>query len=290
MIREAAPAKVNLFLHVLGRRPDGYHDMESLAVFADIGDVVEVEAARGFGLTVDGPFTEMLDPGEDNLVALAARRLAEHVGRPADVAIRLTKNLPIGAGLGGGSADAAATLRALEKLWSLNLSVAERAKIGLALGADVPVCLASRSAIMRGIGDIVEPAAIERAQGYPALLIYPGKPLLTRHVFGARRGAFSPRLEPVRWSDRPLIETLRATRNDLLPAARECLGEIDQVFEIINKNSEVLTSGMSGSGSACWALFETTDAAVAASRRVQQEKPNWWCRATSLARLSTSSS
>ncbi len=153
-----ARAKVNLYLHVLGRRPDGYHLLDSLVVFADVGDRIEVAAAESLRLAIDGPFAAEVPAGDDNLVLRAARALAQAVGRPAAAAIRLTKSLPVASGIGGGSADAAATLRALVRLWRLDIDGERLRRLALALGADVPMCLRARPVFVGGIGERIEEA------------------------------------------------------------------------------------------------------------------------------------
>ena len=152
-LRVSAPAKINLYLHVLGRRPAGYHELDSLVVFADIGDTVTARRADGLTLALEGPFAEALCGAADNLVLRAARLLADRAGVAPRAALSLRKNLPVASGIGGGSSDAAATLRALTRLWRLSLDEAELAAIAGALGADVPVCLYRRSAWLGGIGE-----------------------------------------------------------------------------------------------------------------------------------------
>ena len=185
----AAPAKVNLYLHVVGRRADGYHLLDSLVAFAAFGDAVSVRSADALSLTIDGPFAGSPALTGENVVLRAALALAQAVGRDADVAIRLTKRLPVAAGIGGGSADAAALLTALCRLWQVAEGAVDLAKVGQALGADVPVCLAGRPTLVAGIGEDLTPA--------PALpptamvLVNPGVPLSTPAVFKARAGPFS---------------------------------------------------------------------------------------------------
>lgn len=280
MIRETAPAKVNLFLHVVGRRDDGYHLLESLVAFADFGDEVEVSPSERLSLDVTGPFATALAGESDNLVLRAARTLAQAAGRRPDVAIRLAKNLPVGAGLGGGSADAAATLRALMKLWSLDAASAEIDALALSLGADVPVCLKGRAALVRGIGEMIEPLDIKSR--LPAVLVYPGHPLLTREVFAARRGAFSQPLSAQRSTDLFSVIMLKGLRNDLENAAADCLPDINQVIDSIEKNGGCQLSRMSGSGSARFGIFDTLRAAQDACRQTQEAVPSWWCQATTL--------
>ena len=185
---ESAPAKVNLYLHVTGRRPDGYHLLDSLIVFADLCDTVTAAPAERLSLTLAGPFADALD-GADNLVSRAARALAAHAGRPPRATLRLVKHVPVAAGLGGGSSDAAAALRALIRLWGLSIEADELARLALELGADVPVCLAGHACFVGGIGDALTPApALPSA---PILLVNPGVAVPTTEVFAARTGEFA---------------------------------------------------------------------------------------------------
>ena len=189
MIRVDAPAKLNLYLHVTGRRDDGYHELDSLVTFTALADTVEIAPAGSLQLTIAGPFASALGAG-DNLAARAAGALAKRLGRPAGVRIALHKRIPVAAGLGGGSADAAAVLRGLARLWRLGDEyTGELREIALGLGADVPVCVESRAAYMAGIGEALNvppqlpPCAV--------LLVNPGVPVPTGPVFAGRRGPFS---------------------------------------------------------------------------------------------------
>ena len=177
---------------MLGRRPDGYHELDSLVAFADVADTVTVRPAESLSLTIDGPFAASLaaEPASDNLVTRAARLLAESAGRPDPaVAITLTKRLPVASGIGGGSADAAATLRALARLWGLGAGHPSLGRLAARLGADVPVCLTGRPAYFGGIGDIVDPAP--SLPSCAVVLVNPGIPLSTPAVFKVRSGPFS---------------------------------------------------------------------------------------------------
>ena len=188
-VRVGAPAKLNLYLHVTGRRADGYHELDSLVAFTALGDTLEIGPAESLRLSVTGPFADALDAG-DNLAAQAAAALAEKLGRPADVRIALDKHIPVAAGLGGGSADAAAVLRGLARLWRLGAEHAgDLRETALGLGADVPVCLDSRAANMAGIGEAL--SAPPHLPSCGVLLVNPGVPVPTGPVFAARRGPFS---------------------------------------------------------------------------------------------------
>ncbi len=222
----AAPAKVNLYLHVVGRRTDGYHLLDSLVVFTALGDTVSVRRAKELRLSVDGPFAAAPALAGENIVLRAAKALAEALGREADVAIRLTKRLPVAAGLGGGSADAAAALTALCRLWGAADGALDLYALGETLGADVPVCLAGRPTIVGGIGEILTPVpALPRAA---LLLVNPGEPLSTPAVFEAREGPFSAssRSDGGGPDVAALAARLSVCGNDLAaPAQRLCPGD-----------------------------------------------------------------
>ena len=282
-VRRAAPAKLNLYLHVLGRRADGYHLLDSLVAFADVADVLTAREAPGLSLEITGPFAGPLrdDPAE-NLVARAARALAERAGIEPMAALSLEKNLPVASGIGGGSSDAAAALKALGELWRLDLG--ERPFQGLApsLGADVPVCLFGEPAWIGGVGEAVAPA--------PALppcwvvLANPGLSLATSAVFKARTGAFSA---PARFETAPadaaaLARFLEARRNDLMPAALTLAPDISQVLRALQAETGALIARMSGSGATCFALFAQQAAAQAAAQRLGAAHPRWWVAAGKL--------
>jgi 4-diphosphocytidyl-2-C-methyl-D-erythritol kinase len=272
---EPAPAKVNLFLHVLGRRGDGYHLLDSLVVFADVGDRLRAEPAQELSLTIEGPFAAALAAGADNLVLRAARELAAELGVVARGILVLAKHLPVASGIGGGSADAAAALRLLCRLWGVRLAADALAGIAGRLGADVPVCLAGRASRMGGIGEHLEPAPALPDCGI--VLINPGTALATADVFQARSGAWSARaaLSPV-WRDvGEMAADLRRHRNDLQPAAIALRPVIGDVLAALEAVPGCLLARMSGSGATCFGLF----ADAAAARRVASDlqRPGWWC-------------
>src|SRR4051794_13788122 len=188
MISERASAKINLHLHVVGRRPDGYHLLDSLVVFAGAADRLTVEPGE-LSLTVTGPFAAGLETESDNLVLRAARALAAHAGVPATGRLVLEKILPVASGIGGGSADAAATLRLLSRFWGLDVGQGTLAGLAARLGADVPVCVASHAAVMSGIGEVLAPAPVLPEVGI--VLVNPGVAVSTPAVFRARDGGFS---------------------------------------------------------------------------------------------------
>ena len=221
-----APAKINLYLHVTGRRADGYHLLDSLFVFAKDGDVVSVRNAEGLSLKIVGPYAAGLSNGEDNIILKAARALAKVCGKVPDAEIVLEKNLPVASGIGGGSADAAAALKALTRLWKTDVPTEKLYETALKLGADVPSCLASKAVQVSGIGDVLTPAP--QLPEMFVLLVNPNKPVSTPAVFKTRSPVFS---EPCpftrRITDFPsFIKELERRHNDLCEAACRIESEV----------------------------------------------------------------
>jgi 4-diphosphocytidyl-2-C-methyl-D-erythritol kinase len=286
-LRIAAPAKLNLYLHVVGRRDDGYHLLDSLVAFAAVGDELTIAPAPELSLTIDGPFGGALAADADNLVLRAARALAAAAGRAPTAAIRLTKRLPVASGIGGGSADAAATLRGLHRLWKLDLAERQLAGVGLELGADVPVCLAGRPSFFGGIGEAIAPAGPLPA--VHLVLVNPGMPLPTAAVFKARAAGPEGRRysEPARWSAAPadavaLAGALAKRRNDLAEAAVGLVPEIGEVVAMLQQQAACLLARLSGSGATCFGLFGSRGEARGAAAQIAAARPGWWVVATAL--------
>ena len=273
-----APAKLNLYLHVTGRRADGFHLLDSLVAFSDIGDRVSVTPAPRLSLDIAGPFAPDLaqDDARKNLVWRAVEGLAARLGRAPDVAVTLEKNLPVASGIGGGSSDAAAALKALATLWQASLDERALCAIAAGLGADVPVCVIARASFFGGIGDEIAPApALPPAA---LLLVNPGVPLPTASVFRARQGGFSP---PARFAATPnsvaeLAVLLKARHNDLTDAAIGIVPAIGDVLTRLAAQPGALLARMSGSGATCFALFESRVAAESAAATLRSEQPRWW--------------
>ncbi len=278
-LRRHAWAKVNLYLEITGRRPDGYHELDSLVVFVGLADLLELRPSDRLELHCSGPFAGSLPPTEDNLVMRAARALAAQAGTAPAARIDLNKQIPAAAGIGGGSADAAAALEGLAALWGLRPSPEEMHDIAVGLGADVPVCLYGRPALVRGLGEVVE-----RAPPLPGawlVLVNPGRPLSTQEVFRARTGAFSP---VVAWTMvardiEEFVECLADRANDLEAAALGLVPEIGKVLDRLDAAPGALLSRMSGSGATCYGLFATAGEARAAAAAISAEQPNWWAKA-----------
>jgi len=323
-VSRSAPAKINLYLHITGRRDDGFHELDSLVVFADVGDVITVSEGDGLSLTITGPFADGLSCDDDNLVLRAARKLAERTertGTKANAHITLEKNLPVASGIGGGSADAAATLQALVRFWNIELAdddihhvahdVADNidmaralstlfklwrddlgsdmlGSIGLELGADVPVCLEGRPTYMGGIGE-----RLDMAPHLPAawlVLVNPGVSISTPAVFNAYKDAPPPFSKPARFHDHPrdaqhLAELLAGRDNDLMAPAVALSPEIQQVLDALAPLNGALLTRMSGSGATCFALFNSQNEAAAAAASLSQAHPDWWVSAAEMLEI-----
>lgn len=278
-----ARAKINLYLHVTGRRPDGYHLLDSLVVFAETGDEIAVAPAADLSLRIEGPFAGNLAADTDNLVLRAARGLRDLAGVEQGAVITLTKNLPVASGIGGGSADAAATLNALMALWRISPDRGALERLALSLGADVPVCLAGRPSFMGGIGEEIAPA-----DGIPPahlLLVNPGIATPTPAVFKARQGDFTP---AGRWRAAPgdaqgLAEALLSRGNDLTEAAITVTPAIRDVLTAIARTEACLLARLSGSGATCFGLYAGGAEAEAARRAILAANPGWWAVAAQIA-------
>ncbi len=269
-----APAKVNLALHVTGRRADGRHELDSLVVFADAGDILHAAPAPRLSLTVTGPCAAGVPTGGDNLVLRAARLLDPACG----AALTLEKHLPVAAGIGGGSSDAAAALRLLAGLWARPLP--DRDAL-MALGADLPVCLAGGPTRMQGAGERLEPVA--GLPAFDAVLVNPGVPVSTGAVFSALTRRRNPPLDPLPEgaARADWLDWLRAQRNELQQVAIAIRPEIADALRALADAGAVLVR-MSGSGATCFGLFADRTAARTAARAIADHRPAWWVRAVRL--------
>ncbi|MDO5755946.1 MAG: 4-(cytidine 5'-diphospho)-2-C-methyl-D-erythritol kinase [Rhodobacterales bacterium] len=269
-----APAKINMTLHVIGRRSDGYHQLDSLVMFADIGDSVTVRRADASSLELVGPMAENTPKGDDNLVLQAARMMG------VSAQISLVKTLPIAAGIGGGSSDAAATLRALSALTGQPIP-----DDILSLGADAPVCCAAPhgAARMSGVGEIVTP--MPDLPELHAVLVNPNIPVMTTEVFerlAKRDNAPMPDDIPTGTAAGPFIAWLRDQRNDLQDAAISCEPVIQQVFSTLEVTPGCMLTRMSGSGGTCFGLYADAETAASAAGRLRESHSSWWVAATRL--------
>ena len=286
-LREEAPAKINLALHVTGRRPDGYHLLDMLVSFTRHGDRLFLRASERDEFSLSGRFAPLLSGEAEagNNLVLKARDLLRQAASTAGfdtspVHIHLEKNLPIASGIGGGSADAAAALRGLARLWSLALPAGAIKAIALKLGADVPMCLVSRPLVARGIGE-----AIELLPAFPSFSMVLGNPLVgvsTPEVFRLLSRKDNP---PLLFSSRmpqgpdEWMETIRSLRNDLEPPARAICGEISTLAGLIGSQHAIVTR-MSGSGATCFGIFESMEQAKAAAVSLHRQRPDWYFQAT----------
>jgi 4-diphosphocytidyl-2-C-methyl-D-erythritol kinase len=284
-LSDLAPAKVNLTLRVLGRRADGFHDLESLVVFAGLADRVTLTPGDTLGLDVDGPTAAGSGDVSDNLVLRAARALADRVAGLRVGRFTLTKLLPVAAGLGGGSSDAAAALRLLARLNDLPKDDARLMDVARRTGADVPVCLDPRPRVMRGIGDVLTPPL--DLPPLPAVLVNPGVPVPTRDVFGKlglspgeSRGV-ATEIQTGRLENRDaLIAYLKSQPNDLETPATALQPLIVAALEALAGQPDCRLSRMSGSGATCFGLFDSDAATAAAAQALASSHPGWWVAAT----------
>lgn len=288
-ITVVAPAKVNLYLHITGRLDNGYHLLDSLVAFAGIHDTLNFAPADDLHLSIDGPFGPELDAGVDNLVLRAARGLAslsrDKAGASKGAHITLTKRLPLAAGIGGGSADAAATLKGLARLWNIQPDQRQMQELALSLGADVPVCLHARGAFIGGIGE-----DITSAPPLPAgwlVLVNPGVQLSTPAVFkgwGDLGGQYS---QPGQFDYGPtdlaeLVAIVQTRGNDLATAAIHMAPVIGHVLDALEACDGALMARMSGSGATCFGLFADPAKAAAATFKLAAQHAGWWIKTGSL--------
>lgn len=274
MIREFAPAKINLALHVLGRRADGYHELDSVVAFAGVGDDLVLEAARETVLTVDGPFAQAVPIKHDNLVLKAYAALSAIHALPP-VAFHLTKNLPVASGIGGGSADAAAALRGLIALHGIKMDPASLQSVALSLGADVPVCLHGKACRMQGVGEQI--SELETVAAAAILLVNPLQACGTADVFRAMT------LQPGDTAGTALNPQLpRQWRNDMTVAACRVLPVIETVLQTLQDLPHTRAVRMSGSGATCFATFDSVEHAQMAQTKMQSSHPAWWVAAARL--------
>jgi 4-diphosphocytidyl-2-C-methyl-D-erythritol kinase len=276
VITEPAKAKINLFLHVGAQRADGFHPLQSLAVFTELGDVLVMEYAASLSLAIDGPFAAGLDGEGDNLVLRAARVLDGGGAR-----LRLTKNLPVASGIGGGSADAAAALRGLNTLWQSDRDQAGLRDLAAPLGSDIPVCIASQAAFMEGRGEILH--AAQAMPRVPMLLVNPGVAVPTKDVFAQLqdRSGVDMALPRGHFGDTAeLLRFLEATRNDLEAPARQLQPVIGEVLGAIAALPGALMTRMSGSGATCFADDACCNRAADILKKAM---PGWWVAATFVA-------
>lgn len=288
-ISEAAPAKVNLTLHVAAPAASGLHPLASLVVFASgAGDWLEAVPADSLSLQITGPFAAGLDAGESNLVMRAARALAQQAGlTSAGAQLILDKRLPVASGIGGGSADAAAALRALNRLWNLGATPADLEAVAAQLGSDVPACVQARTCWMEGMGELLRPGPV--LPPLPALLVNPNEPCPTGAVYAAYDA--TGRFGDLRHGELPAAAAtgvpaftawLAGTRNDLEAPAVARVPAIGRCLAALGRCEGALLARMSGSGATCFAIFPTAQLRDRAAAGLARQEPGWWIKATEL--------
>lgn len=284
-IQEFAPAKLNLYLHITGRRADGYHDLDSLVAFAAVGDVLALEPAGTFDFTLEGPQADVLrtETAAQNLAVKAVHSLARLTSKPLDFKLTLIKNLPVASGIGGGSSDAAAALRAAARHWQIALDSPDLITAAAEHGQDVPVCL-------KIINNYITATGTEPAENLPSVhlvMVNPNRGLPTPSVykrFRENNGAFSPR---ARLGHSPkdideLVTELKKRNNDLFVPAVQLMPDIGLILRAMESTADCLLARMSGSGATCFALYSHREAAVQAAEQLQTHHPEWWVAATHL--------
>jgi 4-diphosphocytidyl-2-C-methyl-D-erythritol kinase len=285
VIKVFAPAKINLFLHIGERRADGYHELESLVAFADVGDDLAFEPADATALTIDGPFGGKLPANDGNLVLRAARGVAALAGHDLPRQITLTKNLPVESGIGGGSADAAATLRAFLLEWRQDeIRLADFVELAKTLGADVPVCFFGHSAWMYGIGDGIERIDLPQLR---AVLVNPGIPVSTRESFAALTSRSG--VDKLQWpedfaSAADVIAFLKTVGNDLETPTLSLVPVVRDALDALRGCAGIQLARMSGSGATCFGLFGTPDEAEAGAAQIARMHPGWWVKPATLSK------
>jgi len=274
-------AKINLFLHVTGCREDGYHELQSWVTFAALADVMHVREARQYHLVVEGPFARSLPPMQDNLITKAVNLLAERYNRKPNFMVELTKNLPIGAGLGGGSANAAAMIRALQHFWGFEWTPEDSEWLAKNLGADVPACLADQSVIVSGIGEDLTPFTPMPSEQY-LVLAFPGVGVSTADIFAKIMPPYTPPVENLHGlnSVEDLKKLIHETRNDMMHPAMSIEPKILQAYRALSRQPGCMLARMTGSGSTCFGLFADGETARHAAAAIQRAEPDWWVRAT----------
>ncbi|WP_431321544.1 4-(cytidine 5'-diphospho)-2-C-methyl-D-erythritol kinase [Rhizobium sp. YTU87027] len=280
IVIEEAPAKINLALHVTGQKSDGYHLLDMLVTFTRHGDQLEFTPADKDEFVMSGRFAEALGVSSDNNLVLKTRdalreAIAREGGSAPAIRIHLQKNLPIASGIGGGSADAAATLRGLMRLWNASLPRATIEAIALRLGADVPMCLASRPLIARGVGEQITP--VDDMPGFAMVLANPLRGVSTPEIFRGLTNKTNPPLDMTPRST--WLEMLGSMRNDLEPVARGLLPEIAEISAMLKKQGASFVR-MSGSGATCYGIFDALTAAEDAATALHSERPDWYFEAT----------
>ncbi len=281
---ELAPAKLNLFLHIKGKRANGYHLLDSLLAFTEFGDRIAFHPDTELTLEVTGPFADALQDTDlkDNLAMKAAQSLKRHLDYPGGARMILDKHIPVGGGLGGGSADAAAVLRGLVRLWNIRVDPGALKSIALLLGSDVPACLAMQPAVIGGVGERVKPLPVS-AEAW-VVLVNPGSSLSTAEVYEKFSGQFQRKnvMVPALHSFDNLIRTIEPAHNALEEPALALEPEIRRILAALRGEQGCALARMSGSGTTCFGLFANPSEAKQAEKNIVRANPGWWAKTTTL--------
>jgi 4-diphosphocytidyl-2-C-methyl-D-erythritol kinase len=273
-IEVLAPAKVNLFLHVTGRRSDNYHTLQSHIMFTNIGDLLTIESYDDYNLEIQGRFSKDLD-STDNLVTLAAHRFCKLINEKPNLKVTLEKIIPLGAGLGGGSSDAAAIIKGLIEFFNVDIASIELNRLLEGLGADIPACFYGQSCFVEGIGEKILPAATPSLH---AVLIYPNLHCDTESVFKNFNQNFSDKIQIEKnFSDtESLISFLKSQKNDLTESAISVFSDIKKCLTILEEEKNIQFARMTGSGSSCFGVVENLENAEIIARKIHNKNPDWW--------------
>lgn len=271
-----APAKINSFLHITGKRPDGYHTLQSHILFADYGDDILIEENEGYDLIINGEFSNGLGI-ENNLITKAVHALCAALDKQPSLKITLTKNIPVGAGLGGGSSDIAVTVKALLKLWNVSITAEKRDSLLLSLGADVPACFHGKSCLVEGIGEHIRGISCAPLH---AVLIFPNHACATKSIFENFKNYFS---ETIQIPTEINLDFIKQQQNDLTNSAIDTAPIIKDVLNILSQQNAITLNRMSGSGSSCFGICKTREEAEKIEAIIRQTHPNLWLKAVSLA-------
>ena len=282
-VDKEARAKINLSLLVTGRKPDGYHTLDSIVFFVSFCDRLSYRIAKELSLEISGPFGDPLANGRNNLIIQAAEAFKNKCQLNMGVTIRLEKNIPVSAGLGGGSANAATTLLALNELYQTGLSRASLAEIGLTIGADVPVCLFGETARVQGIGEKIEP--FDFLHKFGVVLVNPRVTISTARVFSRFNSDFSEVMSADTLSELSAMQnfsSFKMLKNDLEVPATQLCPEISEVLAALRSEDDCIVAGLSGSGPTCFGLFQTSEKAERVVGRLGKRNTNWWLEATAI--------
>ena len=274
-----APAKINLDLLITGRREDGYHLLDSIVVFTDIGDELTAEKSDKLSLVISGPYAEDLNDQNDNLILLAARQICEYANIPPHIKFHLNKKMPISSGIGGGSADAAAALKLCIELFSIKIEPEELNKIALELGSDVPVCLINKPVHMTGVGEKI--SDFDLIDTLHMVLVNPNISVSTPMVFDAyQKSNMAFDTERVFPSGKIhltlMLDIIKKSGNSLTEATISREPGINEVIKLLSKTEDVLIARMSGSGATCFALYKSNECCLKAAQYMIKRKPDWW--------------